>query len=443
MLFDKIFDNKKKEKKQEKIAEIKKTINENDISQAIEKNYEILDNILDLNAEPLENLKVTLEESKNKELFKKIDSFTEIIDDIKNYKESTLNNLLLDIKTAKEILSDSGIEGGCILDLIKKENLSNTIKKDINKILYYNLKDVEDLVFVVDDATIEKNADILGIKENEFKDKMQDDPDYIINELLNKLVGNNNIDLSNIVDNSKHINSRLSKVIILSVLLTIGVVGPISAQENKAEVSFNKSSSINLDDIFSSQASQEDIKKVEDAFNGVFKDKKIAENLNKDNIIKNIGWIKAITKIEDSNLRQNIIDGLDKEKQLGYKEFLLFINARQYLSENNEGVKSKLLQYMQVLLVDIDKIKSSVDKTSEANIDNPQIKEGKENIVSIKKLITDKIYSMYPSGGNNEYSDEETIRYISSAGLKSDRDYVNELYKQLKQEEAKLAQMQK
>ncbi|HOC96272.1 MAG TPA: hypothetical protein PKN97_00805, partial [bacterium] len=72
---------------------------------------------------------------------------------------------------------------------------------------------------------------------------------------------------------------------------------------------------------------------------------------------------------------------------------------------------------------------------------NNTIEEIENNIQNIKNLIIKKINFNAPI--LSDYDETEVLKYISSAGLKSDRDYVSNLYKQLKEEETKLSNLKK
>lgn len=436
------------EEKSHEAIEIKK-IDIEDIYEVIERNANIIDNILDIDVSPLEYIKE--QKDVDERLLQKIDDFLEIIENIKDYKQNNFNDLILDIKTAKEVLSDNTIDGGCILDLLKNIEIPNNIRKGINKILYFNMQDVDDLAVILNEDIIEKNAKILEVDKNQFEKMIESDPDSVIKKLLYKLSKSNQIELSSLLDEKEEENedkkyshkargNKLMKAILLSAMLMLGTNSFAQQNDKKIEnIDYKQTESVDLNEIFLAQPSKEDIERVERTFRDIFKDKKIAENLDKNDIIKNLGWIKAITNIDNDSLRQNIIDGLDKDKQLAYKQFLLFVNARIYFLERDQNKKDYILQYMGELMSQIDELKK-IEVTSN-NISNNTIEEIENNIQNIKNLIIKKINFNAPI--LSDYDETEVLKYISSAGLKSDRDYVFNLYKQLKEEETKLSNLKK
>jgi len=436
------------EEKSHEAIEIKK-IDIEDIYEVIERNANIIDNILDIDVSPLEYIKE--QKDVDERLLQKIDDFLEIIENIKDYKQNNFNDLILDIKTAKEVLSDNTIDGGCILDLLKNIEIPNNIRKGINKILYFNMRDVDDLAVILNEDIIEKNAKILEVDKNQFEKMIESDPDSVIKKLLYKLSKSNQIELSSLLDEKEEENedkkysykargNKLTKAILLSAMLMLGTNSFAQQNDKKIEnIDYKQTESVDLNEIFLAQPSKEDIERVEQTFRDIFKDKKIAENLDKNDIIKNLGWIKAITNIDNDSLRQNIIDGLDKDKQLAYKQFLLFVNARIYFLERDQNKKDYILQYMGELISQIDELKK-IEVTSN-NISNNTIEEIENNIQNIKNLIIKKINFNAPI--LSDYDETEVLKYISSAGLKSDRDYVSNLYKQLKEEETKLSNLKK
>ncbi|HOC96271.1 MAG TPA: hypothetical protein PKN97_00800, partial [bacterium] len=343
------------EEKSHEAIEIKK-IDIEDIYEVIERNANIIDNILDIDVSPLEYIKE--QKDVDERLLQKIDDFLEIIENIKDYKQNNFNDLILDIKTAKEVLSDNTIDGGCILDLLKNIEIPNNIRKGINKILYFNMQDVDDLAVILNEDIIEKNAKILEVDKNQFEKMIESDPDSVIKKLLYKLSKSNQIELSSLLDEKEEENedkkyshkargNKLMKAILLSAMLMLGTNSFAQQNDKKIEnIDYKQTESVDLNEIFLAQPSKEDIERVEQTFRDIFKDKKIAENLDKNDIIKNLGWIKAITNIDNNSLRQNIIDGLDKDKQLAYKQFLLFVNARIYFLERDQNKKDYILQYM-------------------------------------------------------------------------------------------------
>jgi len=280
---------------------------------------------------------------------------------------------------------------------------------------------------------------------------IESDPDSVIKKLLYKLSKSNQIELSSLLDEKEEENedkkysykargNKLTKAILLSAMLMLGTNSFAQQNDKKIEnIDYKQTESVDLNEIFLAQPSKEDIERVEQTFRDIFKDKKIAENLDKNDIIKNLGWIKAITNIDNDSLRQNIIDGLDKDKQLAYKQFLLFVNARIYFLERDQNKKDYILQYMGELISQIDELKK-IEVTSN-NISNNTIEEIENNIQNIKNLIIKKINFNAPI--LSDYDETEVLKYISSAGLKSDRDYVFNLYKQLKEEETKLSNLKK
>ena len=432
------------EEKSHETIEIKKFDIE-DIYEVIERNANIIDNILDIDVSPLEYIKE--QKDVDERLLQKIDDFLEIIENIKDYKQNNFNDLILDIKTAKEVLSDNTIDGRCILDLLKNIEIPNNIRKGINKILYFNMQDVDDLAVILNEDIIEKNAKILEVDKNQFEKMIESDPDSVIKKLLYKLSKSNQIELSSLLDEKEEENedkkyshkargNKLMKAILLSAMLMLGTNSFAQQNDKKIEnIDYKQTESVDLNEIFLAQPSKEDIERVEQTFRDIFKDKKIAENLDKNDIIKNLGWIKAITNIDNNSLRQNIIDGLDKDKQLAYKQFLLFVNARIYFLERDQNKKDYILQYMGELMSQIDELKK-IEVTS-----NNTIEEIENNIQNIKNLIIKKINFNAPI--LSDYDETEVLKYISSAGLKSDRDYVSNLYKQLKEEETKLSNLKK
>ncbi|MBP8689598.1 hypothetical protein KBH77_04590 [Patescibacteria group bacterium] len=436
------------EEKSHETIEIKKFDIE-DIYEVIERNANIIDNILDIDVSPLEYIKE--QKDIDGRLLQKIDDFLETIEDIKDYKQNNFNDLILDIKTAKEVLSDNTIDGRCILDLLKNIEIPNNIRKGINKILYFNMQDVDDLAVILNEDIIEKNAKILEVDKNQFEKMIESDPDSVIKKLLYKLSKSNQIELSSLLDEKEEENedkkysykargNKLTKAILLSAMLMLGTNSFAQQNDKKIEnIDYKQTESVDLNEIFLAQPSKEDIERVERTFRDIFKDKKIAENLDKNDIIKNLGWIKAITNIDNDSLRQNIIDGLDKDKQLAYKQFLLFVNARIYFLERDQNKKDYILQYMGELISQIDELKK-IEVTSN-NISNNTIEEIENNIQNIKNLIIKKINFNAPI--LSDYDETEVLKYISSAGLKSDRDYVFNLYKQLKEEETKLSNLKK
>jgi len=436
------------EEKSHEAIEIKK-IDIEDIYEVIERNANIIDNILDIDVSPLEYIKE--QKDVDERLLQKIDDFLEIIENIKDYKQNNFNDLILDIKTAKEVLSDNTIDGGCILDLLKNIEIPNNIRKGINKILYFNMQDVDDLAVILNEDIIEKNAKILEVDKSQFEKMIESDPDSVIKKLLYKLSKSNQIELSSLLDEKEEENedkkyshkargNKLMKAILLSAMLMLGTNSFAQQNDKKIEnIDYKQTESVDLNEIFLAQPSKEDIERVERTFRDIFKDKKIAENLDKNDIIKNLGWIKAITNIDNDSLRQNIIDGLDKDKQLAYKQFLLFVNARIYFLERDQNKKDYILQYMGELISQIDELKK-IEVTSN-NISNNTIEEIENNIQNIKNLIIKKINFNAPI--LSDYDETEVLKYISSAGLKSDRDYVFNLYKQLKEEETKLSNLKK
>ncbi|HQL11436.1 MAG TPA: hypothetical protein PK507_00285 [bacterium] len=436
------------EEKSHEAIEIKK-IDIEDIYEVIERNANIIDNILDIDVSPLEYIKE--QKDIDGRLLQKIDDFLETIEDIKDYKQNNFNDLILDIKTAKEVLSDNTIDGRCILDLLKNIEIPNNIRKGINKILYFNMRDVDDLAVILNEDIIEKNAKILEVDKNQFEKMIESDPDSVIKKLLYKLSKSNQIELSSLLDEKEEENedkkyshkargNKLMKAILLSAMLMLGTNSFAQQNDKKIEnIDYKQTESVDLNEIFLAQPSKEDIERVEQTFRDIFKDKKIAENLDKNDIIKNLGWIKAITNIDNNSLRQNIIDGLDKDKQLAYKQFLLFVNARIYFLERDQNKKDYILQYMGELISQIDELKK-IEVTSN-NISNNTIEEIENNIQNIKNLIIKKINFNAPI--LSDYDETEVLKYISSAGLKSDRDYVFNLYKQLKEEETKLSNLKK
>ena len=436
------------EEKSHEAIEIKK-IDIEDIYEVIERNANIIDNILDIDVSPLEYIKE--QKDVDERLLQKIDDFLEIIENIKDYKQNNFNDLILDIKTAKEVLSDNTIDGGCILDLLKNIEIPNNIRKGINKILYFNMQDVDDLAVILNEDIIEKNAKILEVDKSQFEKMIESDPDSVIKKLLYKLSKSNQIELSSLLDEKEEENedkkyshkargNKLMKAILLSAMLMLGTNSFAQQNDKKIEnIDYKQTESVDLNEIFLAQPSKEDIERVERTFRDIFKDKKIAENLDKNDIIKNLGWIKAITNIDNDSLRQNIIDGLDKDKQLAYKQFLLFVNARIYFLERDQNKKDYILQYMGELMSQIDELKK-IEVTSN-NISNNTIEEIENNIQNIKNLIIKKINFNAPI--LSDYDETEVLKYISSAGLKSDRDYVFNLYKQLKEEETKLSNLKK
>ncbi len=436
------------EEKSHETIEIKKFDIE-DIYEVIERNANIIDNILDIDVSPLEYIKE--QKDIDGRLLQKIDDFLETIEDIKDYKQNNFNDLILDIKTAKEVLSDNTIDGRCILDLLKNIEIPNNIRKGINKILYFNMQDVDDLAVILNEDIIEKNAKILEVDKNQFEKMIESDPDSVIKKLLYKLSKSNQIELSSLLDEKEEENedkkysykargNKLTKAILLSAMLMLGTNSFAQQNDKKIEnIDYKQTESVDLNEIFLAQPSKEDIERVEQTFRDIFKDKKIAENLDKNDIIKNLGWIKAITNIDNDSLRQNIIDGLDKDKQLAYKQFLLFVNARIYFLERDQNKKDYILQYMGELISQIDELKK-IEVTSN-NISNNTIEEIENNIQNIKNLIIKKINFNAPI--LSDYDETEVLKYISSAGLKSDRDYVSNLYKQLKEEETKLSNLKK
>ncbi|HPO11238.1 MAG TPA: hypothetical protein PLM63_01490 [bacterium] len=432
------------EEKSHETIEIKKFDIE-DIYEVIERNANIIDNILDIDVSPLEYIKE--QKDIDGRLLQKIDDFLETIEDIKDYKQNNFNDLILDIKTAKEVLSDNTIDGRCILDLLKNIEIPNNIRKGINKILYFNMQDVDDLAVILNEDIIEKNAKILEVDKNQFEKMIESDPDSVIKKLLYKLSKSNQIELSSLLDEKEEENedkkyshkargNKLMKAILLSAMLMLGTNSFAQQNDKKIEnIDYKQTESVDLNEIFLAQPSKEDIERVERTFRDIFKDKKIVENLDKNDIIKNLGWIKAITNIDNNSLRQNIIDGLDKDKQLAYKQFLLFVNARIYFLERDQNKKDYILQYMGELMSQIDELKK-IEVTS-----NNTIEEIENNIQNIKNLIIKKINFNAPI--LSDYDETEVLKYISSAGLKSDRDYVSNLYKQLKEEETKLSNLKK
>ena len=436
------------EEKSHETIEIKKFDIE-DIYEVIERNANIIDNILDIDVSPLEYIKE--QKDIDGRLLQKIDDFLETIEDIKDYKQNNFNDLILDIKTAKEVLSDNTIDGRCILDLLKNIEIPNNIRKGINKILYFNMRDVDDLAVILNEDIIEKNAKILEVDKNQFEKMIESDPDSVIKKLLYKLSKSNQIELSSLLDEKEEENedkkyshkargNKLMKAILLSAMLMLGTNSFAQQNDKKIEnIDYKQTESVDLNEIFLAQPSKEDIERVERTFRDIFKDKKIVENLDKNDIIKNLGWIKAITNIDNNSLRQNIIDGLDKDKQLAYKQFLLFVNARIYFLERDQNKKDYILQYMGELMSQIDELKK-IEVTSN-NISNNTIEEIENNIQNIKNLIIKKINFNAPI--LSDYDETEVLKYISSAGLKSDRDYVFNLYKQLKEEETKLSNLKK
>jgi len=436
------------EEKSHEAIEIKK-IDIEDIYEVIERNANIIDNILDIDVSPLEYIKE--QKDVDERLLQKIDDFLEIIENIKDYKQNNFNDLILDIKIAKEVLSDNTIDGGCILDLLKNIEIPNNIRKGINKILYFNMQDVDDLAVILNEDIIEKNAKILEVDKSQFEKMIESDPDSVIKKLLYKLSKSNQIELSSLLDEKEEENedkkysykargNKLTKAILLSAMLMLGTNSFAQQNDKKIEnIDYKQTESVDLNEIFLAQPSKEDIERVEQTFRDIFKDKKIAENLDKNDIIKNLGWIKAITNIDNDSLRQNIIDGLDKDKQLAYKQFLLFVNARIYFLERDQNKKDYILQYMGELISQIDELKK-IEVTSN-NISNNTIEEIENNIQNIKNLIIKKINFNAPI--LSDYDETEVLKYISSAGLKSDRDYVFNLYKQLKEEETKLSNLKK
>ncbi len=436
------------EEKSHEAIEIKK-IDIEDIYEVIERNANIIDNILDIDVSPLEYIKE--QKDVDERLLQKIDDFLEIIENIKDYKQNNFNDLILDIKTAKEVLSDNTIDGRCILDLLKNIEIPNNIRKGINKILYFNMQDVDDLAVILNEDIIEKNAKILEVDKSQFEKMIESDPDSVIKKLLYKLSKSNQIELSSLLDEKEEENedkkysykargNKLTKAILLSAMLMLGTNSFAQQNDKKIEnIDYKQTESVDLNEIFLAQPSKEDIERVERTFRDIFKDKKIAENLDKNDIIKNLGWIKAITNIDNDSLRQNIIDGLDKDKQLAYKQFLLFVNARIYFLERDQNKKDYILQYMGELMSQIDELKK-IEVTSN-NISNNTIEEIENNIQNIKNLIIKKINFNAPI--LSDYDETEVLKYISSAGLKSDRDYVFNLYKQLKEEETKLSNLKK
>jgi len=436
------------EEKSHETIEIKKFDIE-DIYEVIERNANIIDNILDIDVSPLEYIKE--QKDIDGRLLQKIDDFLETIEDIKDYKQNNFNDLILDIKTAKEVLSDNTIDGRCILDLLKNIEIPNNIRKGINKILYFNMRDVDDLAVILNEDIIEKNAKILEVDKNQFEKMIESDPDSVIKKLLYKLSKSNQIELSSLLDEKEEENedkkysykargNKLTKAILLSAMLMLGTNSFAQQNDKKIEnIDYKQTESVDLNEIFLAQPSKEDIERVERTFRDIFKDKKIVENLDKNDIIKNLGWIKAITNIDNNSLRQNIIDGLDKDKQLAYKQFLLFVNARIYFLERDQNKKDYILQYMGELISQIDELKK-IEVTSN-NISNNTIEEIENNIQNIKNLIIKKINFNAPI--LSDYDETEVLKYISSAGLKSDRDYVFNLYKQLKEEETKLSNLKK
>jgi len=432
------------EEKSHEAIEIKK-IDIEDIYEVIERNANIIDNILDIDVSPLEYIKE--QKDVDERLLQKIDDFLEIIENIKDYKQNNFNDLILDIKTAKEVLSDNTIDGRCILDLLKNIEIPNNIRKGINKILYFNMQDVDDLAVILNEDIIEKNAKILEVDKNQFEKMIESDPDSVIKKLLYKLSKSNQIELSSLLDEKEEENedkkysykargNKLTKAILLSAMLMLGTNSFAQQNDKKIEnIDYKQTESVDLNEIFLAQPSKEDIERVERTFRDIFKDKKIVENLDKNDIIKNLGWIKAITNIDNNSLRQNIIDGLDKDKQLAYKQFLLFVNARIYFLERDQNKKDYILQYMGELMSQIDELKK-IEVTS-----NNTIEEIENNIQNIKNLIIKKINFNAPI--LSDYDETEVLKYISSAGLKSDRDYVSNLYKQLKEEETKLSNLKK
>ena len=436
------------EEKSHETIEIKKFDIE-DIYEVIERNANIIDNILDIDVSPLEYIKE--QKDIDGRLLQKIDDFLETIEDIKDYKQNNFNDLILDIKTAKEVLSDNTIDGRCILDLLKNIEIPNNIRKGINKILYFNMQDVDDLAVILNEDIIEKNAKILEVDKNQFEKMIESDPDSVIKKLLYKLSKSNQIELSSLLDEKEEENedkkysykargNKLTKAILLSAMLMLGTNSFAQQNDKKIEnIDYKQTESVDLNEIFLAQPSKEDIERVERTFRDIFKDKKIVENLDKNDIIKNLGWIKAITNIDNDSLRQNIIDGLDKDKQLAYKQFLLFVNARIYFLERDQNKKDYILQYMGELISQIDELKK-IEVTSN-NISNNTIEEIENNIQNIKNLIIKKINFNAPI--LSDYDETEVLKYISSAGLKSDRDYVSNLYKQLKEEETKLSNLKK
>ncbi len=436
------------EEKSHETIEIKKFDIE-DIYEVIERNANIIDNILDIDVSPLEYIKE--QKDIDGRLLQKIDDFLETIEDIKDYKQNNFNDLILDIKTAKEVLSDNTIDGRCILDLLKNIEIPNNIRKGINKILYFNMQDVDDLAVILNEDIIEKNAKILEVDKNQFEKMIESDPDSVIKKLLYKLSKSNQIELSSLLDEKEEENedkkyshkargNKLMKAILLSAMLMLGTNSFAQQNDKKIEnIDYKQTESVDLNEIFLAQPSKEDIERVEQTFRDIFKDKKIVENLDKNDIIKNLGWIKAITNIDNNSLRQNIIDGLDKDKQLAYKQFLLFVNARIYFLERDQNKKDYILQYMGELISQIDELKK-IEVTSN-NISNNTIEEIENNIQNIKNLIIKKINFNAPI--LSDYDETEVLKYISSAGLKSDRDYVSNLYKQLKEEETKLSNLKK
>jgi len=432
------------EEKSHETIEIKKFDIE-DIYEVIERNANIINNILDIDVSPLEYIKE--QKDVDERLLQKIDDFLETIEDIKDYKQNNFNDLILDIKTAKEVLSDNTIDGRCILDLLKNIEIPNNIRKGINKILYFNMQDVDDLAVILNEDIIEKNAKILEVDKNQFEKMIESDPDSVIKKLLYKLSKSNQIELSSLLDEKEEENedkkyshkargNKLMKAILLSAMLMLGTNSFAQQNDKKIEnIDYKQTESVDLNEIFLAQPSKEDIERVERTFRDIFKDKKIVENLDKNDIIKNLGWIKAITNIDNDSLRQNIIDGLDKDKQLAYKQFLLFVNARIYFLERDQNKKDYILQYMGELMSQIDELKK-IEVTS-----NNTIEEIENNIQNIKNLIIKKINFNAPI--LSDYDETEVLKYISSAGLKSDRDYVSNLYKQLKEEETKLSNLKK
>ena len=432
------------EEKSHETIEIKKFDIE-DIYEVIERNANIINNILDIDVSPLEYIKE--QKDVDERLLQKIDDFLETIEDIKDYKQNNFNDLILDIKTAKEVLSDNTIDGRCILDLLKNIEIPNNIRKGINKILYFNMQDVDDLAVILNEDIIEKNAKILEVDKNQFEKMIESDPDSVIKKLLYKLSKSNQIELSSLLDEKEEENedkkyshkargNKLMKAILLSAMLMLGTNSFAQQNDKKIEnIDYKQTESVDLNEIFLAQPSKEDIERVERTFRDIFKDKKIVENLDKNDIIKNLGWIKAITNIDNNSLRQNIIDGLDKDKQLAYKQFLLFVNARIYFLERDQNKKDYILQYMGELMSQIDELKK-IEVTS-----NNTIEEIENNIQNIKNLIIKKINFNAPI--LSDYDETEVLKYISSAGLKSDRDYVSNLYKQLKEEETKLSNLKK
>ena len=432
------------EEKSHETIEIKKFDIE-DIYEVIERNANIIDNILDIDVSPLEYIKE--QKDIDGRLLQKIDDFLETIEDIKDYKQNNFNDLILDIKIAKEVLSDNTIDGGCILDLLKNIEIPNNIRKGINKILYFNMQDVDDLAVILNEDIIEKNAKILEVDKNQFEKMIESDPDSVIKKLLYKLSKSNQIELSSLLDEKEEENedkkyshkargNKLMKAILLSAMLMLGTNSFAQQNDKKIEnIDYKQTESVDLNEIFLAQPSKEDIERVERTFRDIFKDKKIVENLDKNDIIKNLCWIKAITNIDNNSLRQNIIDGLDKDKQLAYKQFLLFVNARIYFLERDQNKKDYILQYMGELMSQIDELKK-IEVTS-----NNTIEEIENNIQNIKNLIIKKINFNAPI--LSDYDETEVLKYISSAGLKSDRDYVFNLYKQLKEEETKLSNLKK